>query len=139
MLKTIILLGLTIGLVFIGLNYTSDLFDIPRSEIFAWTGIIFLVYLLERFLKYIIQLPFKLYFDKIRKHVLAKAVQDTGLSLSYISFWIAIGFTPINAVVKGETPNFRFSNPIFLQIALVLFIATLIFSILWWLTLKIKR
>lgn len=139
MIKTAFLLVLTLVGIFFGLTYTSDIFDIPRSQLFAWTGIILLVYLLERFLKYLIQLPFKLYFDALRKHVLAKAVQDTGLSLAYISFWLAIGFTPINGLVKGVSGEFKFENPLFLKISLVLFVATILFSILWWLSLKLKR
>ena len=139
MIKTAFLLIVTIVLVFFGLTFTSNLFNIPRSEIFAWTGIILLVYLIERLLKYMIRLPFKIYFEELRKHVLAKGVQDTGLTLSYICFWLAIGVTPIHAFVSGETKGLHFSNPHFLQIALVLFLATILFSILWWITLKLKR
>lgn len=139
MIKTAFLLVLTIVGVFFGLTYASELFDIPRSQIFAWTGIILAAYLVERLLKYLIQLPFKLYFEELRRNVLAKGVQDTGLTLSYISFWLAIGFTPINGLVNGAETKLRFSNPLFLKIALVLFLATLLFSILWWISLKLKR
>lgn len=139
MIKTAFLLALTIVMVFLGLSYASELFDIPRSQIFSWTGIILLVYLLERLLKYLIQLPFKVYFEELRKHVLAKGVQDTGLTLSYINFWLAIGFTPINGLVKGVNTDITFSNPLFLKIALILFLATILFSLLWWFSLKIKR
>lgn len=139
MIKTAFILVLTMGAVFFGLTYASELFDIPRSEIFAWTGIILLVYLIERLLKYLIQLPFKLYSAALRKHPLAKGVQDTGLTLSYISFWLAIGFTPINAMVQGMDTDLKFSNPLFLKIALVLFLATVLFSVLWWISLKLKR
>ncbi len=139
MIKTAILLVLTIIAVYFGLTYASEIFDIPRSQIFAWTGIILFVYLIERFLKYLIQLPFKLYFEELRRNILAKGVQDTGLTLSYISFWLAIGFTPINALVKGVDSDLHFSNPLFLKIALVLFLATLLFSILWWISFKLKR
>ena len=139
MIKTAFILIITIAVVFFGLTYTSNLLNMPRSAIFAWTGIILLVYLIERFLKYLIQLPFKLYFDELRKNVLAKSVQDTGLTLAYISFWLAIGFTPINGLVNGENVSLHFSNPLFLQIALVLFVATLLFSVLWWVSYKLKR
>jgi len=138
-IKTVFLLFLTVIAVFFGLSYTSDLIDIPRSQIFAWTGIILGVYLIERLLKYMIQLPFKLYFEELRKNTLAKGVQDTGLTLSYISFWLAIGVTPINAIVNGDAAHFLFSNPLFLQIALIIFLATILFSILWWISLKLKK
>ena len=137
MIKTAFLLLITIGLVIIGLNYTSEIFDIPRSQLFAWTGIILFVYLIERLLKYVIQLPFSVYFEELRKHVLAKFVQDTGLTLSYISFWLAVGFTPINGFVNGVPVEFAFSNPLFLKIALILFLSTFLFSILWWVSHKL--
>ena len=139
MIKTVLLLVLTIIAVYFGLTYASEIFDIPRSQIFAWTGIMLGVYLIERFLKYLIQLPFKLYFEELRRNVLAKGVQDTGLTLAYISFWLAIGFTPINGLVNGVTTELTFSNPLFLKIALVLFLATLLFSVLWWISFKLKR
>jgi len=139
MIKTIFIVAVTILVVFFGLSLAGNYFDFPRSQIFAWTGIIFLVYLIERLLKYLIQLPFKLYSEQLRRNPLAKAVQDTGITLSYISFWLAIGFTPINGVVQGVNTKLTFSNPFFLQITVVLFFATLLFSILWWFTLKLKR
>ena len=139
MIKTVFLLFLTVIAVFFGLSYTSAIIDIPRSQVFAWTGIILGVYLIERLLKYMIQLPFKLYFEELRKNALAKGVQDTGLTLSYISFWLAIGITPINAIVKGDTMHLLFSIPLFLQIALIIFLATLLFSILWWISFKLKK
>ncbi len=139
MIKTIFLVAVTILVVFFGLSLAGNYFDFPRSQIFAWTGIIFLVYLIERLLKYLIQLPFKLYSEQLRRNPLAKVVQDTGITLSYISFWLAIGFTPINGVVQGVNTKLTFSNPFFLQITVVLFFATLLFSILWWFTLKLKR
>lgn len=139
MIKTTFLVAVTILVVFFGLSLAGNYFDFPRSQIFAWTGIIFLVYLIERLLKYLIQLPFKLYSEQLRRNPLAKAVQDTGITLSYISFWLAIGFTPINGVVQGVNTKLTFSNPFFLQITVVLFLATLLFSILWWFTLKLKR
>jgi hypothetical protein len=139
MIKTTFLVAVTILVVFFGLSLAGNYFDFPRSQIFAWTGIIFLVYLIERLLKYLIQLPFKLYSEQLRRNPLAKAVQDTGITLSYISFWLAIGFTPINGVVQGVNTKLTFSNPFFLQISVVLFFATLLFSILWWFTLKLKR
>jgi hypothetical protein len=139
MIKTIFLVAVTILVVFFGLSLAGNYFDFPRSHIFSWTGIIFLVYLIERLLKYLIQLPFKLYSEQLRRNPLAKAVQDTGITLSYINFWLAIGFTPINGVVQGVNTKLTFSNPFFLQITVVLFFATLLFSILWWFTLKLKR
>ena len=139
MFKTVFLLALTLVGIFFGLTYTSEYFEIPRSQLQLWTGIIIGVYLIERLLKYVIHLPFKVYFEELRRNPLAKGVQDTGLSLAYISFWLAIGFTPINAIVKGVDTQLSFSNPLFLQIAFVLLIATFLFSVLWWISYKLKR
>lgn len=139
MIKTAVLVVVTIGVVYFGLELVSNVFDIPRSEVFSWTGILLLVFLLERFLKYLLQLPFKRYFSEVRKHILAKAVQDTGFSLSYICVWLAVGYNPIQGVVKGEEWKLHFSNPIFLKIALVLILGTVFFSFLWWLTVRLKK
>ena len=62
MIKTAVLLGLTLVLIYLGLELASTLTDIPRLEIFSWTGIILLAYLVERSLKYLLLLPFKAYF-----------------------------------------------------------------------------
>ena len=139
MIKTAFLLALTILLIYLGLELASTLTEIPRSEIFSWTGIIFLAFLVERALKYLLLMPFKLYFNDVRKHYLAKLVQETGITLSYISVWLAVGFTPINGIVQGKEINKLISYPIFLKIALVLFTATVVFSILWWFSLKLKK
>ena len=64
MFKTVFLLALTLVGIFFGLTYTSDYFEIPRSQLLLWTGIILGVYLIERLLKYLIQLPFKVYFEE---------------------------------------------------------------------------
>jgi len=137
MIKTIFLLFVTLVLIYFGLGFMS--INIPRQEVFSWTGIIFLAYILERILKYVLQLPLKHYFEALRKHPLAKAVQDGGFTMSYIAFWLAIGITPINAAVEGNFPEHFISNLVFLKIAIVLIIATLVFSILWWITLKINK
>ena len=139
MIKTAFLLGLTIILVYLGLETASLLFDIPRSEIFSWTGIIFVAYLLEKGLKYFLLLPFKMYLGDVRKHPLGKMTQEMGFSLAYISVWLAVGFTPINGFVQGNQPEHLISYPIFLKIALVLISATILFSILWWISLKVKK
>jgi hypothetical protein len=139
MLKTAFLLGLTVVFVYLGLEIASIIFDIPRSEIFSWTGIIFLAFVLERALRYLLMMPFKIYFEDVRKHHLAKNVQETGFSLSYISIWLAVGYSPINGIVQGNNTKLTISYPIFLKIALVLITATIIFSILWLLTLKFKK
>lgn len=139
MLKTAFLVGLTIVFVYVGLEIASLIFDIPRSEIFSWTGIIFLAFILERALRYLLMMPFKIYFENVRKHHLAKNVQEIGFSLSYISVWLAIGYSPINGIVQGNNTELTVSNPIFLKIALVLITATIIFSILWLLTLKFTK
>ena len=139
MIKTAFLLLLTLVLIYFGLGFISEDIHIPRQDVFSWTGIIFLAYLFEKTLKYILKLPFKHYFEELRKHPLAKGVQDSGFTLSYICIWLAVGVTPINAMVDGEIPPELISNYVFLKIAAVLIIATLVFSILWWITLKIKK
>ena len=139
MIKTSVLLIITLGVVYLGLELSSFLFDIPRSEILSWTGIIFAAYWLEKALKYLLLLPFKMYLGNVRKHPLGKSVQEMGITLSYISVWLAVGFTPINGIVQGNTAEHLITYPIFLKIALVLIIATILFSILWWISLKLKK
>jgi len=139
MIKTAFILILTLVLVYFGLGFISEEFNIPRQDILSWTGIIFVAYLIEKILKYIMQLPFKHYFESLRKHPLAKAVQDAGFKMSYICFWLAIGSTPISAVVKGELPNHLISNLLFLKISVIVIITTLVFSIIWWMSLKLKK
>lgn len=139
MLRTGLLVSLTLGLVFVGLEFTSYLFDIPRSEILSWTGIIFAAYLFEKLLKYMLLFPFKVYLGDVRKHPLGRYIQEMGFSLAYLSVWLAVGFTPINGIVNGNTPEELISYPIFLKIALVLILTTILFSILWWASLKLKH
>ncbi len=139
MIKTAFILLLTLVLVYFGLGFISEDINIPRQEVFSWTGIIFLAYIIERIAKYLLKLPMKHYFEALRNHPLAKAVQDGGLTLAYISMWLAVGVTPINALVEGEFPDHLISNILFFKIAIVLIIATLVFSTLWWITLKIKK
>jgi len=139
MIKTFFLLLLTLVIIYFGLGFISEDINIPRQDVFSWTGIIFLAYILERIIKYILKLPFKHYFEELREHPLAKVVQDGGFTMSYIALWLAIGVTPINAAVKGNIPEHFISNFVFLKIAIVLIIATLVFSILWWISLKIKK
>lgn len=139
MIKTAFLLLVTLVLIYFGLGFISDDINIPRQDVFSWTGIIFLAYILERVLKYLLNLPLKHYFEELRKHPLAKAVQDAGFTLSYITIWLGLGITPINAVVDGDLPEHFISNLVFLKISIVLIIATLVFSVLWWASLKIKK
>ena len=139
MIKTAFLLLVTLVLIYFGLGFISEDINIPRQDVFSWTGIIFLAYFLERILKYTLKLPLKHYFEELRKHPLAKAVQDAGFTLSYILIWLAVGITPINAVVEGEIPEHIISNLVFLKISIVLIIATLVFSSLWWMSLKFKK
>jgi len=139
MLRTAILVLITIVVVYAGLELSSHLFDIPRSEILSWTGIIFLAYVLEKALKYILLMPFKIYLKEVRSHHLGRNVQEMGFSLSYISVWLAVGFTPINGFVQGNHSDQFITYPIFLKIALVLILSTILFSILWWMSLRIKK
>jgi hypothetical protein len=139
MVRTAILVFITIVAVYIGLELSSQLFDIPRSEILSWTGFIFVAYLLEKVLKYILLMPFKIYLKEVRSHHLGRNVQEMGFSLSYVSVWLAVGFTPINMFVQGQSPAQFITYPIFLKIALVLIFSTVLFSLLWWLSLRIKK
>lgn len=139
MLRTAVLIIVTLTVVYLGLELSSYLFNIPRSEILSWTGIIFVAYLLEKGLKYFLLLPFKMYLGDVRRHPLGRMTQEMGFSLAYISVWLAVGFTPINGYVQGNKPEHLISYPIFLKIALVLISATILFSILWWISLKVKK
>lgn len=139
MVKTIIILALALLLVYAGLDFYAGDEIGGRTEIFAWTAIIFTFYLLEKGLQYLLKLPFKKYFADVRQHHLARMVQDSGIALSYVSFWLAVGFSPINGWVTGQGTEFAFSNPEFLKISLVLLTGTFIFSILWWVTLQFKK
>jgi len=139
MIRSIFLVVLSLTIVYFGLAAISKVFEIPRSEIISWTGIIFMAYLLEKGLKYMLLLPFKMYLKDVRKNSLGKGIQEMGISLSYISVWLAVGFTPINGIVKGQTPEKFISYPIFLKIAFVLILTTVLFSILWWASLRVKK
>jgi len=139
MIKTAFILLITLVIVYFGLGFISSEFDIPRQDVFSWTGIVFLAFLFEKIIKYLLKLPFKHYFEELREHPLAKGVQDTGFTLSYIMVWLAVGATPINTAVAGVYPAHIISNFMFLKISIVLFFATLVFSILWWLSLKITK
>ncbi|MCH2232855.1 MAG: hypothetical protein MK078_01280 [Crocinitomicaceae bacterium] len=139
MIKTGFILVLTVVIIFFALNFASSYFDIPAREIYAWTGILFCAFIIEQIIKYFLMLPFKSYFKDVQKHVLARTVQRSGISLSYISLWVAIGFTPVNGIVKGNMPENLISNPLFIKIAVVLLLGTILFSLLWLLSLKIKK
>ena len=139
MIRSLFLVLLSLVIVYFGLAGMSKVFEIPRSEIISWTGIIFLAYLVEKGLKYLLLLPFKIYLKDVRKNSLGRGIQEMGISLSYISVWLAVGFTPINGMVRGETPEKFISYPIFLKIAFVLILTTVLFSILWWVSRRVKR
>ncbi len=139
MVKTIVILALALLLVYAGLDFFAGDEIEARSELFAWTGVIFGFFLLEKGLQYLLKLPFKKYFADVRQHQMARIVQDGGIALSYISFWLAVGFSPINSVVKGDGSDFSFSNPVFLKISVVLIVGTFIFSVLWWVTLQFRK
>jgi hypothetical protein len=53
--------------------------------------------------------------------------------------WLAIDVRPINAVVKKEFSSHIISNILFLKISGIVIITTLVFSIIWWLSLKLKK
>lgn len=139
MIRSIFLVLLSLVIVYFGLTAMSKVFETPRSEIISWTGIIFLAYLVEKGLKHLLLLPFKIYLKDVRKNSLGRGIQEMGISLSYISVWLAVGFTPINGIVRGETPEKFISYPIFLKIAFVLILTTVLFSILWWVSRRVKR
>jgi hypothetical protein len=70
MIKTSILVTITLVVVYLGLELSSILFDILRSEILSWTGIIFAAYLLEKALKFALLLPFKMYLETLENTLL---------------------------------------------------------------------
>ena len=68
MIKTAFILILTLTLVYVGLEAISAELNIPRQDILSWTGIIFMAYVVEKILKYLLQLPLKHYFEALRKY-----------------------------------------------------------------------
>lgn len=139
MLKTAFILLLTLLIVFIGLTFLAEPLGVSRHQMILWSLIILGALVVERVLKYVFMYPFKVISADIKSNVLAKAVQNGGFSMAYICIWLAVGVTPITAVVDGEMPHKIISNPLFLKVALLLLIATLVFSLLWILSLKIGK
>lgn len=139
MLKTIFILVLTLVLVFFGLTFLANPLGVERNEMLLWTLIILGALLVERLLKYLFMYPFKAISGGIKGHVMANAVQNGGFSMAYICIWLAIGVTPITAVVNGEIPTKIISNPLFLKVALLLLITTVVFSLLWLWSAKIFK
>lgn len=131
MLKPIFILFLTVLILFLGIHFTSNLIDVSNKELFVWIGIVIVALLIDRILKYLFNYPFKLFSSKMEKASLAKGIQNLTLSASYISFCLAIGVTPINAMVEGKVPEALISNPIFLKVALSFLVVTLVFTLIW--------
>lgn len=96
-----------------------------------WLLIIVGALLLERFLKYMLFYPFKFFGLHNSKNVIVQQLLNFSFSAAYISLWLAVGITPINAVVQGKVPEKIFSNSDFLISALFFTLYAVLFSFLW--------
>ncbi len=139
MIKTTIILILTLVFFVIGLKFGSDYIGISYEEGFSWTVIIIGAYFVERILKYAFMYPFKVLFQEAAGHVLANQVQNIGFTCAYICLWLSIGITPVNGFVKGEIPETIISYPIFLKLSIIFILSTVFFSLIWAFTAKISK
>ncbi|MEZ4937480.1 MAG: hypothetical protein R2799_07785 [Crocinitomicaceae bacterium] len=139
MIKTSIILILTLIFFVVGLKFGSDYIGISYEEGLSWTVIIVGAYFVERILKYVFMYPFKVLLREAAGHVLANQVQNIGFTCAYICLWLSIGITPVNGFVKGEMPETVISNPIFLKLALIFIVSTVFFSLIWAFTAKFSK
>lgn len=139
MIKTAILLILTLVFFILGLKFGSDFIGLSYEEGVSWTVVIIAAYFVERILKYIFMYPFRVLFQEAAGHVLANQVQNIGFTCAYICFWLAVGVSPINGFVKGEIPSDWISNPIFLKLAFIFIASTVFFSLIWAFSSKLSK
>ncbi|MCB0477574.1 MAG: hypothetical protein KDC84_05395 [Crocinitomicaceae bacterium] len=139
MIKTSIILILTLIFFVVGLKFGSDYIGISYEEGLSWTVIIIGAYFVERILKYVFMYPFKVMLREASGHVLANQVQNIGFTCAYICLWLSIGVTPVNGFVKGEMPETVISNPIFMKLALIFIVSTVFFSLIWAFTAKLSK
>ena len=139
MIKTTIILILTLVFFIVGLKFGSDYIGISYEEGFSWTVIIIAAYFIERILKYIFMYPFRVMFQEAAGHVLANQVQNIGFTCAYICLWLSIGVTPINGFVKGQVPEQIINYPIFMKLAVIFIVSTVFFSLIWAFSSKLSR
>lgn len=131
MLKSIAIGLLTLLLLWVP-SYFLD-YQISEGIVIPlkWLALIIGALLLERLMKYLLFYPFKFFGIHKDKNVIVKNILNFSFSAAYISLWLAVGITPINAVIQGKIPEHFFSNTEFLVSALVFTVYALLFSILW--------
>jgi len=96
-----------------------------------WLFIIVGALLLEKILKYLLFYPFKFFRLHKSENPIVKGNLNFSFSAAYISLWLAVGVTPINAVVRGDVPEVFISNSEFLISALFFAVYAILFSSLW--------
>lgn len=131
MIKTTVILLITLVFFVIGLKFGADYIGISYEEGFSWTVIIIGAYFVERILKYIFMYPFRVMFQEAAGHVLANQVQNIGFTCAYICLWLSIGMNPINGFVKGEVPDQIINYPVFMKLSIIFIVSTVFFSLIW--------
>lgn len=139
MIKTTVILILTLVFFIVGLKFGSDIIGISYEEGFSWTVVILGAYFVERILKYAFMYPFKVLFQEAAGHVLANQIQNIGFTCAYICLWLSIGMTPVNGFVNGEIPEQMISYPVFLKLSIIFILSTVFFSLIWAFTAKISK
>lgn len=139
MLKTTIILLITLVLFYVGIYYIAPYTGETRSALLGWMGIVLLAFIVERIIKRILLIPFQSMFKEVKGHRLANTVQNVGVTLSYLSLWLAVGVNPISAFVNGYHPEKWISTPLFLWLSGLFIALTILFSVMWVLTIKVSR
>lgn len=131
MLKALFISFLSLAILIIPSYFLDFQLTEKLSIPIKWLFIIVGALLLEKVLKYLLFYPFKFFGLHNSENVIVKSNLNFSFSAAYISLWLAIGVTPINAVVRGEIPNVIISNSEFLISALFFTIYAILFSTLW--------
>lgn len=139
MVKTTIILIITLVFFVFGLKFGANIIGISYEEGLSWTVIILAAFFIERFLKYLFMYPFKVMFREAAGHVLANQVQNIGFTCAYICLWLSIGINPVNGFVKGEIPETIISFPIFMKLSIIFIVSTIFFSLIWAFTAKFSK
>ena len=131
MLKALFISFLSLSILVIP-SYFID-FQLTENIVIPikWLFIIVGALLLEKLLKYLLFYPFKFFGLHNSDNPIVKGNLNFSFSAAYISLWLAIGVTPINAVVRGDVPDVIISNSEFLISALFFAVYAVLFSSLW--------